>query len=205
MCNLDTSDDTGGELEFQLRYDVVALKTGRAFGDLLTFNISLIDFDRPNTALSGLSGFLLNVGEIDESEICVTIHDALKRHTRPKNMTLANGANVYTEFSIGTDSRIFTTASHVLFLWLPEIYDDSMNGVGTKLLMAFLRILGRSCLSIVIDFDVQNEQDGYIKIFFPALEELGLTLSENGQFAHGEWGAAEPATSQVREIGVVYS
>ena len=170
-------------------------------GDPTPFKITLEESGR---TLSGLSGCLLDLGRVHESQICMTIHDALVRHTPPKRVTVADGATARRDLEGGTDGRFSVTTRYAVYLWLPEIYDESKQAVGTDLLKALRAYWSDRDVSVLVDLGVEDELDGFVAIFYPDLEDLYLVLSKTGQFASGVWHKPDTLARGTCEIGIVH-
>jgi len=118
-------------------------------------------------------------------------------------MTITSGLNARRDLDGGTDSRILVEGECALFFWLPEVSEDADNA-GTRLLQQFRRFLEPKNRAVMIDFGVEDEQEGFVKIFYPNLNNMSLRLSKSGQFASGVWNDGPLLRTPKREVGVVY-
>lgn len=203
MCNPPNSQATF-EGQCHLRFDAVRAETVGIAGALTSFNAVLGSSEMSGFDLAGLSGILLDTDRLDGPVACVTINDALRRHTSPKRVTVATGPDAYLDMDGGTDARVLTNSRFVMFCWLPEIYDVGQVAVGTRLLVALLQFLMVEDTFVFLDFGVEDEQEGFVKIFYPGLRELNLELSVTGQFAQGRWRPASGTARREQVIGVIH-
>ncbi len=193
---------------FHLHFDAVRQQNSNANAAAVTsFNTALESLDGSEVDLAGLAGLLIDTDRLREADVplCITIHDALRRHTPPKRITAATGAAAQHDLAGGTDGRISCETRYALFLWSPEIYNETESGVGTQLLHALRDFLSLDDhASVLVDFGVEDEQDGFVNHFYPRLRSLELKLSENGQFARGQWSSGAQCQRRSMDIGIVF-
>ena len=196
------------EDRYELKFDAVWPDSAGLDGACTSFNASLENRVEGGVGLAGLSGLLIDMDKVGGC-ICVTIHDGLKRHTPPKRFTVASEAKAQADLDAGTDARFQASSRYALFLWLPEVFDES-EGVGTRLLAAIQTFLKLRDASVMIDFGVghaekeADEEHGFVEIFYPELNDFDLELSDCGQFATGTWSRSVSRTRPVRDVGFVY-
>lgn len=190
--------------EYELTFKTLAANAS-SNGGVVSFTASLDSTSRTGIDLSGLAGILVDTDQFRTRPIVVTVHEALRRHTGPKTFSVSCGAAAQHELDAGLDGRVLAATRRVLFLWLPEIYDESRRGAGTCLLEALRSFLAQwPDVTVLLDLGVEDEQDGYVRIFWPKLRKHGLELSKNGRFAAGAWPAGDGRQRPGCDVGFVH-
>ena len=194
---------------YHLAFHAILPDSDGVDGACTSFNASLENRRAGGVGLSGVSGILIDMDKAGAKSICVTIHDGVKRHTPPKRLTLTSDSEAQADLDGGTDGRLQVSTRWVVYLWLPEIFDES-DGVGSMLLASLLTFLKIRDASILIDFGVgheekeEGEENGFVEIFYPDLDELDLELSDCGRFATGSWPSGSDRRRRSRVVGFVH-